>query len=102
MSTLVHFSIFPVDKGEHLSGHVARAVRIIRESGLSYHLDSMGTTIEGEWPVVMDVVNRCFEALKMDCNRIIVNMKADYKKDGDGRMIAKVASVEEKLKGFGG
>ena len=102
MSTLVHFSIFPVDKGEHLSSYVARAVSIIRESGLSYRLDSMGTTIEGEWPMVMDVVNRCFETLKIDCNRIIVNMKADYKNDGDGRMTAKVASVEEKLKGLGG
>lgn len=99
MSTLVHFSIFPVDKGEHLSSYVARAVRIIRDSGLSYQLDSMGTTIEGEWPMVMDVVDRCFEALKKDCNRIIVNMKADYKKDGDDRMTIKVKSVEEKLKG---
>ncbi len=101
MSTLVHFSIFPVDKGEHLSSYVAEAVRIIRESGLSYHLDSMGTTIEGEWPMVMDVVNRCFEALKKDCDRIIVNMKADYKKEGDSRMTAKVASVEEKLERLG-
>ena len=102
MSTLVHFSIFPIDKGEHLSGYVARAVSIIRDSGLSYRMDSMGTTIEGEWPMVMDVVTRCFEALEKDCSRIVVNMKADYRKGMDGRMAAKVASVEEKLKGYGG
>lgn len=101
MSTLVHFSIFPVDKGEHLSGYVARAVRIIHDSGLDYQMDSMGTTIEGEWQTVMEVVTRCFEALENDCNRIIVNVKADYKKGGDGRMKAKVASVKEKLKGLG-
>ena len=101
MSTIIHLSIFPVDKGVHLSEYVARAVQIIRESGLSYHLDSMGTTIEGEWPLVMDVVNRCFEALKKDCDRIIVNMKADYKKEGSDRIAAKVASVEEKLKRLG-
>lgn len=97
MSTLVHLSMFPVDKGEHLSAYVARAVRIIRDSGLPYQLEAMGTTIEGEWPAVMDVVTRCFEALKDDCNRIIVNFKADYKKDSDDRMAAKVTSVEEKL-----
>lgn len=97
MSTIVHLSIFPVDKGEHLSGYVARAVRIIRESGLPYHLGAMGTTIEGEWPAVMDVVNRCFRELQKDCGRIIVNLKADYKKDAEGRMTAKVMSVEEKL-----
>ena len=101
MSTIVHFSIFPVDKGEHLSSYVARAVKIIRESGLSYRMDSMGTTIEGEWPMVMAVVTRCFDALKEDCGRIIVNLKADYKNGQEGRMAAKVASVEEKLKGLG-
>ena len=97
MSTIVHLSIFPVDKGEHLSPYVARAVRIIRESGLSYHLGAMGTTIEGEWPAVMDVVHRCFVELQKDCGRIIVNLKADYKEDADNRMAGKVASVKEKM-----
>jgi uncharacterized protein (TIGR00106 family) len=97
MSTIVHLSIFPVDKGEHLSAYVARAVGIIRESGLPYKLGPMGTSIEGEWPAVMDVVNRCFGELQRDCGRIIVNIKADYKKDADGRMDAKVASVKEKM-----
>ena len=97
MSTVVHLSIFPVDRGEHLSAYVARAVHIIRESGLPYHLGAMGTTIEGEWPAVMAVVDRCFEELKKDCGRIIVNFKADYKKDAGNRMARKVASVEEKM-----
>ena len=97
MSTIVHFSIFPVDKGEHLSAYVARAVRIIKESGLTCHLGAMGTTIEGEWTEVMGVVDRCFEELKKDCGRIIVNLKADYKKESTHRMAAKVASVEGKL-----
>lgn len=97
MSTIVHLSIFPVDKGEHLSAYVARAVGVIQESGLPYHLGAMGTTIEGEWPAVMDVVNRCFDELRRDCGRIIVNLKADYKKEATGRMAAKVASVEEKM-----
>ena len=98
MSTIVHFSIFPIDKGEHLSGYVARAVRIIRKSGLPYRLEAMGTTIEGDWHAVMAVVTRCFEELETDCDRIIVNIKVDYKKDSrTDRMTAKVMSVEEKL-----
>ncbi len=97
MSTIVHLSMFPVDKGEHLSAYVARAVRIIRESGLPYQLGPMGTTIEGEWQEIMDVVARCIDEMKIDCNRIIVNLKADYKKDSQNRMAAKVKSVEEKL-----
>lgn len=97
MSTIVHFSIYPVDKGEHLSTYVARAVRMIKDSGLPYHLGAMGTTIEGEWPEVMAVVNRCFEELGKDCGRIIVNLKADYKKEAENRMAGKIASVEEKM-----
>jgi uncharacterized protein (TIGR00106 family) len=97
MSLLVDFSIFPVDKGEGLSSYVARVVRIIRESGLSYKLGPMGTSIEGEWDEVMAVVKRSFEDLKMDCERISLNIKADYRKSTSGRMEAKVESVSRKL-----
>jgi uncharacterized protein (TIGR00106 family) len=97
MSVLVHFSIFPLNKGEHLSSYVARAVRIIRDSGLSYQLAAMGTTIEGEWHEVMEVVERCFQVLEADCDRIIINLKMDCKKGPAGRMVEKVQSVEQKL-----
>ncbi len=97
MNVLFHFSIFPLDKGEHLSSYVARAVRIIKESELPYQLSAMGTTIEGEYSNVMDVVQRCFEALSTDCDRILVNMKLDYKKDKKGLISSKVESVERKL-----
>jgi uncharacterized protein (TIGR00106 family) len=97
MSVLVHFSIFPLDKGEHLSSYVARAVRIIRDSGLTYQLGAMGTTIEGEWHEVMEVVERCYRVLETDCDRIVVNMKMDCKKGPAGRMAGKVQSVERKL-----
>jgi uncharacterized protein (TIGR00106 family) len=97
MSVLVHFSIFPLDKGEHLSSYVARAVRIIRDSGLPYQLEAMGTTIEGEWTEVMAVVQRCYEVLETDCDRIIINLKMDCKKGSGGRMEEKVQSVERNL-----
>ena len=35
MSVIVEFSIFPIDKGESLSPYVARALKIIQDSGLS-------------------------------------------------------------------
>lgn len=97
MSVLVHFSIFPLDKGDHLSSYVARAVRVIRDSGLPYQLEAMGTTIEGEWHEVMEVVERCHAALETDCDRVIVNLKMDCKKGPGGRMAGKVQSVKQKL-----
>ena len=98
MSTFVEFSIFPLDKGESLSPYVARALKLIQNSGLPYELNAMGTCVEGEWNDVMALVDRCFEALEKDCNRISLSLKADYRKGPTGRMNSKVASVREKLK----
>ncbi len=97
MSVIIDFSIFPLGKGVSVNSYVARAVRIIKESGLSYKLGPMGTSIEGEWEAVIAVVNRCFDELKKDCDRIYLAIKADYRKDISGRLESKVKSVEEKL-----
>ncbi len=97
MSVLIDFSIFPVDKGTSVSAYVSRAVGIIQKSGLDHKLGPMGTSIEGDWPEVMAVVNRCFEALQADCDRIYFTIKADYRKDTGNRLKGKIRSVAEKL-----
>jgi uncharacterized protein (TIGR00106 family) len=76
---------------------VARSIRIIQESGLPYEFRAMGTSIEGEWEEVMAVVNRCFEAMARDCNRVSLSLKADFRRGPSGRLARKVESVLEKL-----
>ena len=97
MSVIVEFSIFPMDKGESLSPYVARAIKAIQDSGLPYELNPMGTCVEGEWGEVMALVDRCFQELEKDCNRINLSLKADYRKGPAGRMKGKVESVRAKL-----
>ena len=97
MSVIVEFSIFPMDKGESLSPYVARALKMIQDSGLPYELNPMGTCVEGEWGDVMALVDRCFQELQKDCNRINLALKADYRKGPAGRMKGKVESVKAKL-----
>ena len=97
MSTLIDFSIFPLDKGESVSPYVARMVSIIQKSGLAFKLGPMGTSIEGEWGEVMALVDRCFESLKTDCYRVVMTLKADYRKGTSGRIEEKIRSVREKL-----
>jgi uncharacterized protein (TIGR00106 family) len=96
MSVIIDFSIFPIGKGESVSDDVSKAVRIIKESGLPYKLGPMGTAIEGEWEEVVGVVNRCFEALRRDCQRIYMTIKVDYRKGKSGRMDGKIQTVERK------
>ncbi len=93
---LLEFSMYPMDKGESLSPYVARSMKIIEESGLEYRMNPMGTVIEGEWDQVFQVVNRCFESMSKDCNRVAASIKVDYRKGQTGRLITKVTSVEEK------
>ena len=97
MSVIVDFSMYPLDKGESLSPYVARSINIIQESGLPYEFRSMGTSIEGEWEEVMAVVRRCFEAMRQDCNRVVLSLKADYRRGPAGRLQRKSESEQAKL-----
>ena len=94
---LIEFSMAPRGHEPSLSGDVARIVDIIDRSGLPYQLTAMGTLLEGEWDEVMSVVKDCFEALKADCPRVSVHLKADYRADLSGRLKSKVEAVEKKL-----
>ena len=95
--TLLEFTMFPLDKGESLSPYVARSLDIIDRSGLEYRCGAMGTTLEGEFEEVIDVVRQCFQAMTADCERIECSITIDYRKGRQGGLAAKVASVEQKL-----
>jgi uncharacterized protein (TIGR00106 family) len=97
MSTIIDISIFPVDKEAGVSPYVAKAVKIIQESGLDYQTGPMGTCIEGEFEDVMGVVRQCFEKMKEESNRIYMTLKVDYRHGYSGRLAGKVKSLEEKL-----
>lgn len=93
---LLDFSMTPLGKGESVSAYVARCLEIVAASGLDYRLHAMGTTLEGEWDQVFDVVRRCWEALRPDCDRITVSIKVDYRKGPGGRLESKVRHVLER------
>jgi len=98
MSVLIGISIFPLDKGESVSSYVARALEVIEKSKFPYVLTPMETVVETETiEEALKLVEECFKVLKRDCNRIIVNIKIDYRKGKSGRIKGKIKSVEEKL-----
>lgn len=99
MSVIVELSLFPLDRGLSVGAFVARAVGIIRASGLACQLTPMGTCIEGEWEAVMAVVDRCFQALAKDSDRVYLTLKADWRRGRVDGMAAKTGSVERALAG---
>ncbi len=96
MSVIVDFSIFPLGQGESVSKDVAKAVRLIRESGLPHSFGPMSTCIEGEWDEVMALVGRCHELLRRDNPRVLLYLRADSR-EGGNRMQAKMQAVEDHL-----
>jgi uncharacterized protein YqgV (UPF0045/DUF77 family) len=87
--------------GEHpdASVHdaVAAAVKIVRESGLPNHTDSMFTTIEGEWDEVFDVVRRATEAVGQFGSRVSLVLKADIRPGYTGELTGKLDRLEKAL-----
>jgi uncharacterized protein YqgV (UPF0045/DUF77 family) len=78
---------------------VAEAVRIVRESGLPNHTDSMFTTIEGEWDEVFDVVKRATEAVGRYGSRVSLVIKADIRPGYTGELTGKLDRLEQALEG---
>ena len=94
---LAFFSISPLDKGESLSEFVAASLDLIDRSGLPYKSGPMGTTVEGEWDEVMQLVRDCHMLMRGSSKRIATSIKIDDRVGATGRLSGKVASIEAKL-----
>lgn len=97
MSVLLEASLTPLDKGESVSQYVSRSLEIIDKSGIDYRVGPMGTCLEGEWDDVMNIVKKCFEAIKRDCRRISISIKADYREGKTNCLQTKIESLKKRL-----
>src|SRR5699024_8677419 len=98
---IVAFSISPAFPGQQDAGvseAVARAVRVVRESGLPNSTDAMFTSVEGEWDEVMAVVKRAVDAAGEGASRVGLVLKADIRPGYEtGQLADKVQRVEQHL-----
>ncbi len=94
---LAFFSISPIDKGESLSEFVAASLDLIDKSGLAYKSGPMGTTVEGDWDEVMQLIRDCHMLMRGKSNRIATSIKIDDRVGATDRLTGKVASIEAKL-----
>ena len=98
MSVLLNFAMFPTDKGGSVSEYVGQVIRYVKESGVSYRLNPMGTTIETEtMEEALDIVNQAYKILEPYADRIYSTINIDARKGPVGRMEGKIASVEDKI-----
>jgi uncharacterized protein YqgV (UPF0045/DUF77 family) len=81
---------------------VAAAVKIVRDSGLPNHTDSMFTTIEGEWDEVFAVVKQATEAVGRFGSRVSLVIKADIRPGYSGELTGKVERLENAITNVSG
>jgi uncharacterized protein (TIGR00106 family) len=97
---IVAFSVSP-SGGEPdggVSEAVARAVKVVRDSGLPNSTNAMFTNVEGEWDEVMDVVKRAVEAAGEGSARVGLVLKADIRPGFSDQLEAKVDRIEAHLR----
>ncbi len=97
---IVAVSIAPLGTGStSVSAFVAAAERVLREeTRVRHQLGPMFTTIEGELPVIFEVILRMQEAVfAAGAQRVSTVIKIDERRDKVASMEEKVRAVEEKL-----
>ena len=92
------FSITPVGTGESVSGSVAEAVRLVRESGLPNETNAMFTNVEGDWDQVMALIKACVMKVSDEAPRVSVVIKIDHRPGVTDALRSKVEAVEDRLR----
>ena len=94
---LIAFSVAPsvaADDTGSVSEAVARAISVVRRSGLPHRTDAMFTTIEGEWDECMAVVKECCDVIAAVSPRVGLVLKADIRPGFTGELDGKLERLE--------
>lgn len=99
MSVLLNLAMFPTDKGgKGISKYVSKVLKMIDESGVSYRLNPMGTTIETDtMQEALAIVQKAYEVLEPHAERIYSAITIDIRKGRANGMQQKIASIETKI-----
>ena len=96
---ILAFSITPLGGGDSVSGSVADAVRIVRESGLPNETNAMFTNVEGDWDEVIALLKRCVDEVAAVAPRVSVVVKIDHRPGVQDMLHAKVDAIDRALRG---
>ena len=95
---VAEISVVPVGTGSaSISDYVAKAFKIVKESGLKYELSSMATNLEGEITDIMEVARRIHEsAFEQGAVRVLTSLKIDDRRDKPLTIDGKKSAVMSK------
>ena len=99
MSTILNFAMFPTDKGDKGSSeYVSKVLKMIDESGVSYKLNPMGTSIETDTlEEALEIVNRAYKVLEPYSKRVYSAITIDIRKGRKNGLKQKIESIEKRI-----
>ncbi len=97
---IVELSVVPIGVGESLSSYVAKVLEVIKDSGVKYELNPMGTVFEVDsFTELAEILEKIDEVLISSGSRRNYYVVKVDRRLGRGSMEQKVKSVMEKLSG---
>jgi uncharacterized protein (TIGR00106 family) len=92
---LAQLSIYPIGAGVSLGRHVKKGVKIIEDSGFTYQVGGMSTSVEvPDLQELFELVENIRQAqLDEGAERIIIELKIDDRRDKDATLQEKIESV---------
>jgi len=96
---ILELTLVPIGSGStSVSGYVAQASKILKESGIKHELNPMGTVLEGDPDELFKIVRQMQEKVfDTGAKRVYTVIKMDDRRDKEGHMEQKVKSVNDKL-----
>ena len=95
---IAQFTLIPLGtKSDSLSKSLAKAMKLVVDSGLPYKVGPMGTVVEGDWVQVMTIINHCRKTILREAPRVSIQILIDDRKGAVNPMVSKVSSLEKKM-----
>ena len=96
---ILELTLVPIGTGStSVSGYIAQASKILKESDIKHELNPMGTVLEGDPDELFDLVRKMQEEVfNTGAKRVYTVIKMDDRRDKKGHMEEKIKSVEDKL-----
>ncbi len=92
---IAQMSVYPIGEGTSLSRFVKKGVKVIEESGYTYEVGGMATTVEvPDLDALFDLVKKVHAAhVAEGAQRIVIDLKVDDRRDKKATIASKRASV---------
>ena len=92
---LAQLSVYPIGTGVSLGRYVKKGVRIIEESGYTYQVGGMSTSVEvPDLKELFELIEKIRQAqIDEGAERVIIELKVDERRDKDATLKGKISSV---------